>query len=244
MKIKYLIISSTILFCLATNANSALLTRLGGLAYYDTELDVTWLANANLVLNNPLNTNLYTYTQPDGRTKQWFASYMIDELNEGMYLGIDNWRLPTTGPINGVSYDFSSSSTPGVSDWGDDLSAPGTPYAGSTINEMAYLFYNSLGDTSDGGIGRFDAGPFNNLETYAYYLTGTTVMQKGALQDLVFTFDGGAQFFMPNNASYQQGFVWAVRDGDITVVPLPSSAWFLFSGSIGLLTFFRRKRNA
>lgn len=54
---------SFILFATGTTAEAALLSRLDGTAYYDTVLDITWLADANLIASNPINTNLYTYTQ-------------------------------------------------------------------------------------------------------------------------------------------------------------------------------------
>ena len=35
-------------FGLLSSANAALESRLGGLAYYDTELNITWAADANI----------------------------------------------------------------------------------------------------------------------------------------------------------------------------------------------------
>jgi len=40
-------VTTTVALVLSTSANAALLERLGGLAYYDTEADLTWLADAN-----------------------------------------------------------------------------------------------------------------------------------------------------------------------------------------------------
>lgn len=34
------------------SANAALVSRLGGLAYYDTEADLTWLADANYAMTS------------------------------------------------------------------------------------------------------------------------------------------------------------------------------------------------
>ncbi len=248
MKIKYIFFNIVVLCCIATSVNSALLSRLGGLAYYDTELDITWLANANLATYNLLSDDFHEdfspYITVDGRTQQWVAEYMIQELNEGAYLNSDSWRLPSTGPINGVSYNFTSSTVSGTSDWGDDLSAPDTPYAGSTINEMAHLFYNTLGNTSDGGIGRFNPGPFTDIATHAYYLTGTTIMHKGYDRDFLFTFNGGVQFYTYHNTSSERGYIWAVQDGDISAVPLPGAAWLFFNGIIGLLLFHKKQKHA
>ncbi len=40
---------------LSLSANAALESRAGGLAYYDTRLEITWLADANLSDTNDFN---------------------------------------------------------------------------------------------------------------------------------------------------------------------------------------------
>ena len=63
---------------IATSANATLVSRLGGLAYYDTDADLTWLANANA----------------SGSFMQW-----SDAMNWAANLkvaGVTGWRLPTT----------------------------------------------------------------------------------------------------------------------------------------------------
>ena len=45
--IKILLCSSVFSIGLLSNANAALETRLGGLAVYDTDLNITWLADAD-----------------------------------------------------------------------------------------------------------------------------------------------------------------------------------------------------
>lgn len=220
---------------LSATSEGALLSRLNGLAYYDTELDITWLADTNLVTNNPLNIATSAYATEDGKTQQWFAQYMVGELNEHNYLGSNNWRLPQTGPINGVNYNFSGPS--GVNDWGTNLTAPGTPYEGSTINEMAHLFYNTLGNTTSG---LTNSGPFSNLDTNGYYITGTSFLYQGYNRHFVFSFDNGAQWHYYNNVSYEAGFVWAVHEGDVTMVPIPPSI-LLFMSGIPVLFSIKKK---
>ncbi len=61
---------------LASTAEAALMSRLGGLAVYDTDLNITWLANANA--NGTMNWTA---------ANAWAAG-----LNVGGYTG---WRLPT-----------------------------------------------------------------------------------------------------------------------------------------------------
>jgi len=63
--------------------------------------------------------------------------------------GVTGWRLPTTGPINGSTYTAGATiAYDGSKDWSYNLSAPDTTYAGSTASEMAFLFYNTLNNTS------------------------------------------------------------------------------------------------
>jgi len=72
---------------LASTAEASLIARLGGLAVYDTGLNITWLANANLV----------------GTTMDWTAANTwAAGLDVGGYTG---WRLPTADPACGQNYN-------------------------------------------------------------------------------------------------------------------------------------------
>ncbi|MFZ4860535.1 MAG: DUF1566 domain-containing protein [Desulfuromonadaceae bacterium] len=75
---------------LAPTAEAALIKRLGGLAVYDTDFNITWLANANA--NGPMNWTA---------ANTWAAG-----LNIGGYTG---WRLPTADPVCGVNYNCTNS---------------------------------------------------------------------------------------------------------------------------------------
>lgn len=63
----------------ATYAQAALESRLSGLAVYDTDLNITWLANANVIGLTDWNT-----------ANTWATSLTVS--------GIGGWRLPTTPP--------------------------------------------------------------------------------------------------------------------------------------------------
>ena len=69
-----------------STASAALISRLGGQAVYDTDFNITWLANANA--NGPMNWD---------NANAWAAG-----LNVGGYTG---WRLPTTDSDCGESYN-------------------------------------------------------------------------------------------------------------------------------------------
>ena len=79
-------------------ANAALLSRLGGLAYYDTELDITWAADANI----------------NGRDTWDNQQAWVSGLTIG---GIGGWRLPNMD-VNGddTIVDCSGGGVAGCSD--------------------------------------------------------------------------------------------------------------------------------
>ena len=68
--------------CTST-ASAALISRLGGLAVYDTDFNITWLANANV----------------NGTISWASANTWATGLNIGGYTG---WRLPTADPACGI----------------------------------------------------------------------------------------------------------------------------------------------
>ncbi len=74
---------------LASTAEAALISRLGGLAVYDTDRNITWLANANV--NGTMNWTA---------ANAWAAG-----LNVGGYTG---WRLPTADPTC-INYNCTNS---------------------------------------------------------------------------------------------------------------------------------------
>ena len=80
----------SLLSALSSGANAALVSRLGGLAYYDTEADLTWLTDAEAA----------------GTIMSWAdANTWAADLNVG---GNSNWRLPTADGC-GVGIDCASS---------------------------------------------------------------------------------------------------------------------------------------
>lgn len=121
-------------------------------AYYDTALNITWLADAN-------------YSKTSGYSeygdmiwdvaKAWAAQLNIN--------GITGWRLPDVKPVNGTSFN-NNYSPAGTTDRGFNIT--------STQSELAHLFHVTLGNDSyytSGGIPQSDrssnnAGPFSNFQ--------------------------------------------------------------------------------
>lgn len=196
-----------------TKSHAELIDRGGGLIY-DTRLNVTWLQDANYV-----HTSGY---DSDG-AMIWYEAVIWAETLEyyDSIRGVvwDDWRLPETLPVNGVSYDFNHSYD-GSTDIGANISAIGSAYPGSTGSEMAYMFHNSLGnlsfyDTSGNpyqtGGGLQNTEPFLNVQASSYW-SGTETDSSSAL---VFFLGQGTQSSAGKEIGGGGLFSWAVRDGDV-----------------------------
>ena len=219
-------------------------------AYYDTVLGITWLAEADYGA-------VIGYDDGDPNT---FANSMYwstaQSLVSGLNLfGYDNWRLPDISPINGSAFNMTESND-GTTDLGYNISAPGTLYGSSTASELAYMFFNTLGnlsflDTSGtpltSGYGVTNSGPFSGLFDY-FWWSGTADPVNPASNAMGFGFATGRQRALTNTRG---GLVWAVYDGDIgtaaivtSPVPVPAAAWLFASGLLGLAGIARRGKMA
>jgi Protein of unknown function (DUF1566) len=205
-------------------------------AYYDTSLNITWLANANYA----------------GTTMTWsLANTWAANLNP-YGSGITGWRLPTVSPIDGTTTDDGKFAYNGSEDRGYNVSAPGTLYAGSTASEMAHMFYNTLCDKGScnpttstvtscmgqTGYGLSNAGPFSNLQSSIYW--SATEYAPNTNYAWPFTFYDGEQI---NGNKAHSFYAWAVHAGDVgaSAVPVPAAAWLFGSGLLGLIGMGRRK---
>jgi hypothetical protein len=109
----------SLLMLVSGAANAALVSRLSGAAYYDTVLDITWLADAN---------HAYTSGYDSDGLMTWSAAQTwISTLNASSYLGITNWRLPNADVNSDNFVAYCSSSTEPV----------------CRDNEMGYMFYQN-----------------------------------------------------------------------------------------------------
>jgi hypothetical protein len=75
------LVTSLLLMFAAVSSNAALISRLDGQAYFDDELEVTWIANANINGRSTWNNQM-----------AWAASLEID--------GVTGWRLASMD-VNG-----------------------------------------------------------------------------------------------------------------------------------------------
>ncbi|MFO1355303.1 MAG: hypothetical protein U1F72_04065 [Gammaproteobacteria bacterium] len=205
---------------LASAAQAALVSRLGGQAVYDTDRNITWLADANLAASNTFGVSGITDT---GQMSWTTANEWTAAMNTANYLGYSDWRLPTTpqpdpscnGQVGRDSYGY---------------------YC--TGSEMGHLFYGELGGVAGYSIGmtyndNFDL--FSNVQAGLYW-SGTSYAPISA-QAWRFSFGDGLQGPSLKYYAYASR-AWAVRPGD--VIPLPGALWLLGS-ALGVLGAVRCK---
>lgn len=223
-------------FCGTTNA--ALISRLGGQAYYDNVLDITWLADANLADTNAFGV---VGINANGSMNWDEANAWIAGMNGANYLGFGDWRLPTVSPVSGGAEFNTDFSNNGTTDYGSG--EPGVGWrtlAGDIVSEMGWMHYGNLGNLgyctpNDAAPDRCDtetdyvlvnSGPFGNIQ-WNYWsgveLSGGTAWYFGP------RFGGQDWVFKESKM-----FVWAVRSGDVAPVPLPSTVLLLGAALIGL----------
>jgi hypothetical protein len=161
---------------------------------YDSDLKLTW------------------YDAPAVHRTWDEAQAWIASLNSVKLGGAGNWRLPRALPVNGTAYNYSSICTDGSTDVGYNISAPGSAYPGSTGNEMAYLYYNTLANEGDFDVDgtpnlglTVNYGLFTNLQGF-WYWSGTEYDFNSWAEDyaLAFTFGPPVQ----SGSQYEQLKNW------------------------------------
>ena len=209
--------------CLAVvsfNANATLISRLGGLAYYDDEADLTWLADANAGAGSIYDDIGYNNDTTTDGLMTWQSA--MDWATNLEVAGATDWRLPDTL----------------LPDAGCDV----TPSDGSGYNcsgsELGNLFYNVLGGVAHSSIttthnSNYDL--FTNIQSSWYW--SATEYSPPNTSARVFSMGNGDQGgYNKTIATY----AWAVHSGDVNAVPEPTTIWLLSLG-LGLIGFARRK---
>ena len=183
-------------------------------AYYDTDLDITWLADANYAKISGYDA--------DGEMNWTEANVWAAGLNIS---GISGWRLPkmTNKPLSSYCTLASSGTNCGYN-------------VDTSTGEMAHMFYITLGDIArydtsgcppsfwgcktPSGFWPKNAGPFNHLKTWYYwYATEYAPKTENAW---AFEFGYGTQYYFRKKDSV---YAWAVHSGDVgkVTVPLPAA---------------------
>lgn len=202
-------------------------------AFYDTALNITWLADANYAdtigyVSPSFNVGGGYMTLDEGKA-------LVKSLNIG---GVTGWRAPS----------LKDTGKPGC----DNYSGLGGLDCGYNVDpstsELAHLFHVTLGNKSAlapdgthraaGDFGLINSGPFKNMQAVPGYGIGTPYAPDNT-KIWAFNFSSGIQTFLNKESA---GFGWAVHDGDVAAVPEPQSAALMLLGLAGVAALARRKR--
>ena len=225
-----------------TTANAALMSRLGGQAYYDDVLDITWLTNANLADTNTFGVSgINDNGMMDFATANSWITAMNADSGTG-YLGFNNWRMPTLVDTGASGCDWSFDGT----DCGYNSE--------TSTSEFASMYYDTMGLLGsldvDGivevnvdlvGVNADKALPFDNFKRSHYWFG----LEYAPDLEHAWHFDMhlGRQLTYIKTAD---AYVTAVISGDIAIaaVPIPAAVWLFGSGLLGLVAVSRRKNNS
>lgn len=218
-------------------------------AYYDTVLDITWLANANLGAGSSYDDGSRTN---DGRMTWDSANAWAANLSftDGVNV-YDNWRLPTIEPANGVTLN-DNFSYDGSTDLGFNIT--------SSRSELAYMFHINLGNTSNftpagATIGCNSAvvnigtvvgtclqntGPFSNLQSWGYWYGVEYAQDTRSAWGFVM-FNGWQNPGVKDSQSRFDNYAWAVSPGDVAAVPEVQTYALMLAG-LGLIVWRARRR--
>src|SRR3989344_3911374 len=142
-------------------------------AYYDTSLNITWLANA-----------LYA-----GTTMNWTTATTWAAGLNPYGSGIAGWRLPTTIDVGNEGCTYTN-----------PYQGVDCRYNITTLSEMSHMFYTTLGDLAyydtagvgpQPGYGLSNTGPFSNVQSFYYW--SATEYAPTTSHAWIFFFSNGSQ---------------------------------------------------
>lgn len=193
-------------------------------AYYDTSLNITWLADANLAATNSFGVSNISST---GGMSWDTAQNWIGAMNAANYLDYNDWRLPTTPQIDPTCGSQSGGVSYGV---------------GCTGSEMGHLFYTELGGAAGNSITlthNANYAIFQNVQA-DYYWSGSGYPPNNAYHKWAFIMSDGYQYWYLPSLELS---AWAVRDGDVAAIP-EADMWMLLLSGLALVGVAARRRKA
>ena len=245
MKITRTLLTAAALVTIANPANADLVSALGGQVVTDTDLNITWVANANLAATNTfglatfvnLGTDAYGYESkifPNGAMTWGGAQKWIGAMNAANYLGYSDWRLPTTSDTGAPGIQVSYNGTDGG-------------YNNPATSELSHLFYTELGNKGiysttrifQSDYGLVNTGPFTNFQANGYW-SGTEYAPDAKNAWFFATRFGNQDISSKTNFMY----ALAVRSGNVAApVPEPETYALLLAG-LGLMGGIARRRKS
>jgi hypothetical protein len=180
---------------------------------YDTQLDLTWLADGNAgagsVFDGASDGGSVGMSSTDGRmtwsnARAWAAS--LTDSPWVTWTKPGDWSLPAADPACGVGFNCT-----------------GSP--------MATLYYTALGNVGypNTGWGLSNTGPFKNLLASSYWLA--TEHAPSLATAWRFDTDGGGQV---GNDKRVDLYALAVHPGDVAPIP-EASTWAMLLVGLGAL---------
>lgn len=227
---------------MSTSINASLIDRGNGLIY-DPDLDITWMRNASFTSLKPRNT-----------TNKQGAMEWVDALS---FAGFDDWRLPGTLNVD-----------PGCgTDATGKLFLTLTACSGGEMGHLLYgegmTFTPTPGNQAYGSLSLGNEVFFENVYGGGYWTSEDYVWTGQSYEDPAGStpesagkpyprvpLDGyGWLFYFGGDPGGHKTLLrtgnsrgaWAVRNGDVTAVPLPAAVWLFGSGLLGLAGLARRR---
>lgn len=209
-----------VLVCMSHQLVHADLIDRGGGLIYDTDFNITWLADAR-------------YAQTAGLMSWSNAMTWVDQLE---YAGYDDWRLPTArnaagalptnGPGNAINHN------------GSELGHLFYDELGGIANESIFMSVDS------------DLSLFSNIDGWlaadkrsgapGYWTSDRCQLSGYTNRCWYFAFSNGTQWAQYDSVPFN---AWAVRDGDVVSTPVPTAAILGFLGLGTAAAKFRRRRD-
>jgi hypothetical protein len=216
-------------------AQAALVDRGGGLIY-DTDLDVTWLQDANYAKTSSYDAD-GKMTWADATTWAANLSY-FDSVRNVIYT---DWRLPTTTDTGAPGLQCSISGT----DCGSNVDPASSEMAHLYFVELGNLsYYTTLWTVSGAYAGGANpnstldnVGPFVNFQPDDYW-SGTEYAPNPSVSAWFFSNYFGEQNVNHKTFSF---YALAVRPGDVAAVP-EAETYALMLAGLGLVGWRARRR--